>query len=102
MNADLFYKPDTFFSSIDFNGRYSYKNQPLITKWNIARFAESIIPLINKNKETSIKLATDVIELFDKYFQESWLDMMRSKIGLVKKHKDDKKLILRLGPRKKL
>ncbi len=90
------YKPDTFFSSIDYNGRYSYKNQPIITKWNIARFAESIIPLIHKNKETSIKLATEVLELFDKYFQKNWLEMMRSKIGLIRKHKDDKKLILRL------
>ena len=90
------YKPNTFFSSIDYNGRYSYKNQPIITKWNIARFAESIIPLIDKNKETSIKLATEVLELFDKYFQKNWLEMMRSKIGLIRKHKDDKKLILRL------
>ena len=90
------YKPDTFFSSIDYNGRYSYKNQPVITQWNIARFAESIIPLINKDKETAIKLALEVINLFDKYFQEQWLEMMRSKLGLVKKHKDDKKLILSL------
>tara|TARA_B100000989_G_scaffold283962_1_gene250334 strand:- start:888 stop:2330 length:1443 start_codon:yes stop_codon:yes gene_type:complete len=90
------YKPDTFFSSIDYNGRYSYQNQPTITQWNVARFAESIIPLINKNKETSIKLATEVINLFDKYFQKRWLEMMRSKLGLVKKHKDDKKLILEL------
>ena len=49
------YNLNTVFSSIDINGRYSYKNQPEITMWNLARFAETLIPLISSNKEEAIK-----------------------------------------------
>ncbi|MDC0354531.1 YdiU family protein, partial [bacterium] len=54
------YHPKTVFSSIDKLGRYAYSNQPPITKWNLTRFAECLIPLIDKNEDTAIKIATDV------------------------------------------
>ena len=53
------YDPKTVFSSIDKFGRYAFSNQPPITKWNLARFAECLIPLIDKDEDTAIKLATD-------------------------------------------
>ena len=59
------YDPQTVFSSIDQLGRYAYFNQPSITKWNLARFAESLIPLIDDNKEKAIKIATDIINTFE-------------------------------------
>ncbi|MDC3373404.1 YdiU family protein, partial [Candidatus Pelagibacter sp.] len=58
------YHPKTVFSSIDKLGRYAYSNQPPITKWNLTRFAECLIPLIDKNEDTAIKIATDVIDNF--------------------------------------
>ena len=55
------YHPETVFSSIDQHGRYSFSNQPKITKWNLARFAECLIPLIDRNKDKAIEIATEVI-----------------------------------------
>ncbi len=87
------YNPKTVFSSIDKFGRYAYTNQPPITKWNLARFAECLIPLIDKNKETSVKIATDLIDNFQNIYEEKWLNMMRDKLGLFGEDINDKKLI---------
>jgi len=64
------YHPKTVFSSIDKFGRYAYSNQPPIAKWNLARFAECLIPLIDKNEETAIKIATDVIDNFQNIYEK--------------------------------
>jgi uncharacterized protein YdiU (UPF0061 family) len=87
------YHPQTVFSSIDQHGRYSYNNQPRITKWNLARFAECIIPLIDKNEESAIKIATETIDNFQNIYENKWLNMMRDKLGLFGKDKNDLKLI---------
>ena len=87
------YDPKTVFSSIDKFGRYAFSNQPPITKWNLARFAECLIPLIDKNEDTAIKLATDLIDNFQKIYEDKWLNMMRDKLGLFGEDKNDKKLI---------
>lgn len=87
------YDPKTVFSSIDKFGRYAFSNQPPITKWNLARFAECLIPLIDKNEDTAIKLATDLIDNFQNIYENKWLNMMRDKLGLFGEDKNDKKLI---------
>ena len=87
------YNPKTVFSSIDQLGRYSFSNQPPITKWNLSRFAECLIPLIDKNEDKAIQLATEIIDNFQNIYEEKWLNMMRDKLGLFGKSKDDKKLI---------
>ena len=87
------YDPKTVFSSIDKFGRYAFSNQPPITKWNLARFAECLIPLIDKNEDTAIKLATDLIDNFQNIYEDKWLNMIRDKLGLFGEDKNDKKLI---------
>ena len=87
------YNPKTVFSSIDKLGRYSFTNQPPITKWNLSRFAECLIPLIDNNEDKSIQLATETIDNFQNIYEEKWLNMMRDKLGLFGKSKNDKKLI---------
>ena len=87
------YDPETVFSSIDLQGRYAYFNQPGITKWNLSRFAETLLPLIDNNKEKAIQKATDVINSFDAKYKNSWLKMMRNKLGLIGEEKDDEKII---------
>jgi len=87
------YDPKTVFSSIDKFGRYSFSNQPPITKWNLTRFAECLIPLINKNEDKAIKIATETIDNFQNIYEEKWLNMMRNKLGLFGEDKNDKKLI---------
>ena len=87
------YDPKTVFSSIDKFGRYAFSNQPPITKWNLARFAECLIPLIDKNENTSIKIASEIIDNFQNIYEEKWLNMMRDKLGLFGEDMNDKKLI---------
>ena len=90
------YDPKTVFSSIDQMGRYAYCNQPIITKWNLSRFAECLIPLIDKNQNKAIEMATEVINTFEKKYEEKWLDMMRNKLGIFEINEKDKSLILDL------
>ncbi len=90
------YDPKTVFSSIDHMGRYAYCNQPLITKWNLARFAECLVPLIDEDQKKAIKIATDTINSFEKKYEEKWMNMMRCKLGLFGEENNDKFLILDL------
>ena len=87
------YDPKTVYSSIDKFGRYAFSNQPPITKWNLARFAECMVPLIDKSEDYAIKLATDLIDNFQNIYEDKWLKMMRNKLGLFGEDKNDKKLI---------
>jgi uncharacterized protein YdiU (UPF0061 family) len=91
-----FYDPKTVFSSIDQLGRYAYNNQPKITKWNLTRFAECLIPLISKNEDEAINLATAALDKFEQSYETKWLNMMRDKLGLYGEDKDDKNLIMEL------
>ena len=90
------YDPKTVFSSIDQTGRYAYCNQPVITKWNLARFAECLIPLIDKDQEKAIKIASELINSFEKKYEKKWMRMMRNKLGLFGSDDQDKFLILDL------
>jgi uncharacterized protein YdiU (UPF0061 family) len=90
------YDPQTVFSSIDELGRYAYFNQPSITKWNLARFAECLIPLIDPNLEKAIEIATENINNFDKNYESKWINMMRDKLGLFGQDRKDQVLILDL------
>ena len=90
------YDPKTVFSSIDQMGRYAYCNQPLFTKWNLSRFAECLIPLIDKNQNKAIQMVTEIIDSFEKKYEEKWLNMMRDKLGLFGIDEKDKFLILDL------
>ena len=87
------YDPKTVFSSIDQFGRYAFENQPRITKWNLARFAECIVDLIDSDEDKAIKIATETINNFEKIYENKWLNMMRNKLGLFGEDKNDKKLI---------
>ena len=77
------YDPNTFFSSIDTQGRYAYSNQPLILSWNLARFAETLIPLIDKNEQNAIEILTQKISLIQNKYEKAWLKVMSEKIGII-------------------
>ena len=87
------YNPKVVFSSIDKLGRYSFANQAPIIKWNLSRFAECLIPLIDKNEDTAIKIATEIIDNFEKIYEVKWLNMMRDKLGLFGENTNDRELI---------
>lgn len=86
------YDPATVFSSIDTQGRYAYGNQPRIAGWNIARFAESLLPLLHDDEDQAIALAQQTIEEFPKLYHANWLAGMRAKLGLFNEEADDEAL----------
>ncbi len=87
------YHPETVFSSIDRHGRYAYANQVPIAQWNLARFAETLLPLIDQDTDKSIELASQSVNSFSDLFQASWLKGMRQKIGLFDEEAGDIDLI---------
>ncbi|MCD7034235.1 YdiU family protein [Metabacillus sp. GX 13764] len=87
------YDPETVFSSIDVQGRYAYGNQPAIGGWNLARFAETLLPLLHDSQEEAVEIAQAVITEYPKLYRQNWLDGMREKLGLFKEEKEDEKLI---------
>lgn len=87
------YDPATVFSSIDVKGRYAYGNQPNIAAWNLARFAESLLPLLHDDEEQAITLAEDAISEFVELFHHHWLAGMRVKLGIFNEEPQDESLI---------
>lgn len=78
------YDPATVFSSIDQMGRYAYERQPHIAQWNLARFAETLLPLLAEDQEQAIALATDVVSAFSQRFEARWIEVMAGKLGILK------------------
>ncbi|TAA69745.1 protein adenylyltransferase SelO [Planococcus salinarum] len=87
------YEPGRVFSSIDHYGRYSYSNQPKITGWNLARFAETLVPLIDKDQEVAVDLAQEALGDFGNQFQQNWMAGMTAKLGLFGNEEGDDALI---------
>ena len=87
------YDPATVFSSIDVQGRYAYGNQPYIAGWNLARFAETLLPLLHDDQAQAIKLAQDTISDFTELYHCNWLTGMRAKLGIFNEEIQDKSLI---------
>ena len=88
-----FFDPDTVFSSIDHKRRYAYANQPYIAQWNLARLAESLLPLMDGKREEIIGTAENLLNSFEQIYKVKWLTMMGSKIGLFNVDKEDEGLI---------
>jgi len=86
------FDPATVFSSIDERGRYAYANQPNAALWNLARFAETLLPLIDADTQRAIAVATEAIATFETLFNDSWLDGMRRKLGLSTSEQGDRRL----------
>ena len=87
------FAPDTVFSSIDHKGRYAYANQPFIAQWNLARLAESLLPLMHDERKDAIGMAEDSLNGFEQVYKGKWLAMMGSKLGLAEAKKDEESLV---------
>ena len=87
------FAPNTVFSSIDRKGRYAYANQPFIAQWNLARLAESLLPLMHDEREVAIGMAEDSLNAFEQVYKAKWLAMMGSKLGLAETNKEDEGIV---------
>lgn len=83
----------TVFSSIDQLGRYAFANQPHMGQWNLARFAETLLPLLSSHSEKAIQIAQDALHQFSIKLKHHWLNLMIKKIGLFNEHADDVLLV---------
>jgi uncharacterized protein YdiU (UPF0061 family) len=86
------FDPAAVFSSIDERGRYAYGNQPHAAAWNLARFAETLLPLIDTNLQRAIELASEAISSFAALYADYWLCGMRRKLGLSTNEEEDRAL----------
>jgi serine/tyrosine/threonine adenylyltransferase len=90
------YHPGTVFSSIDRGGRYAYANQPVIAQWDLTRFAETLLPLIDAGAEAAVERARPIVEPFIGRFEARFLEGARRKIGLASAQDTDFDLLRRL------
>ena len=86
------FDPATVFSSIDRGGRYAYGNQPAIGAWNLARFAEALLPLLDDDRDRGIAVATEALGRYAPQFQDAWTTGFHAKLGLADDPADDASL----------
>jgi len=77
------YHPGTVYSSIDSNGRYAYANQPQIAQWNLARFTESLLPLLGGTDEERLERGKGALFAFASLFEDAYTRELRGKLGLM-------------------
>ncbi|MDI9348004.1 MAG: YdiU family protein [Methylacidiphilales bacterium] len=87
------YHPQTVFSSIDSYGRYAFGQQPQIAKWNLSKFAETLVPLVDTNQEKAISALQIALDSFDLEFNQAWITMMSKKLGLAEATIDQTELL---------
>jgi uncharacterized protein YdiU (UPF0061 family) len=87
------YDAATVFSSIDHLGRYAYGNQPNIAQWNLARLAETLLPLLAEDMERALALAEDALSAFASIFRAAYLGGLRRKLGLAAEREGDTALV---------
>jgi serine/tyrosine/threonine adenylyltransferase len=83
------YDPETVFSSIDHHGRYAFGRQPRIAHWNLGRFAEALLPLLDPEPSAALAQAQEAIDAFPTRFELHWLAEMRTKLGLANEEAED-------------
>ncbi|MBV9990726.1 MAG: YdiU family protein [Alphaproteobacteria bacterium] len=83
------YHPETVFSSIDAHGRYAFANQPAIARWNLARLAETLLPLLSENEEEAVDRANAALTQFPPLFETAWRRVLGAKLGIAAMTGDD-------------
>jgi uncharacterized protein YdiU (UPF0061 family) len=90
------YDPDKTFSSIDVGGRYAFGAQPRVMRWNLARFAQALLPLLSDDEEEAVRLATERLARFAPLFEGAYGRVMRAKLGLASEDERDSTLFAEL------
>ncbi|MCE2883389.1 MAG: YdiU family protein [Planctomycetaceae bacterium] len=90
------FDPESVFSSIDRHGRYRYSQQPAIAQWNLARLAESLLPLMiahEGDEALAVDRANELLGAFPAEHGRAWIQCFRAKLGLVAEERDDAALV---------
>ena len=83
------YHPETVYSSIDSFGRYAYGAQPRVAQWNLARFAETLLPLMAENIDAAVEIAQAAVARFTGAFDAAFTSGLRRKLGLLQPEPGD-------------
>ena len=75
------FDPAAVYSSVDESGRYAYRNQPVVAEWNLARLAESLLPLLHEDQEMAIQLSVESLDDFRRQYSAAWAAGMNAKLG---------------------
>ena len=87
------YDPATVFSSIDRDARYAFARQPEIAQWNLARFLETLLPMLHSDQDEALRIANELARSFMVAYPKAWLGMMRTKLGLTEPLDADERMI---------
>ena len=87
------FHPATVFSLIDQGGRYAFNQQPDIAGWNLARFAETLLPLIEEETEDPVSIAQQQLRRFAPAFEARYEEGLLAKLGLTERREGDSQLI---------
>lgn len=98
------YDPEAVFSSIDLSGRYAFGRQARMANWNLVRLAETLLPLVDPDRDTAIDRVNEVLAQFTPRHEARQLTLMRAKLGLLpaaidtvpERDKEDADLVERL------
>jgi uncharacterized protein YdiU (UPF0061 family) len=90
------YHPGTVFSSIDERGRYAYGNQPPIAYWNLAKLAESLVPVLGESESEAVAIAQAAIDRFPEEFEAAYRAEFGAKLGFGTAQDADKELLAEL------
>jgi uncharacterized protein YdiU (UPF0061 family) len=90
------YNPQTVFSSIDHQGRYAYGNQPRIALWNLTRFAQALLPLLDRDEHAAVNAAKDALDRYEPLFGSAYVEGLRAKLGFTQAQEEDLALIAEL------
>jgi len=86
------YHPATVYSSIDHGGRYAYGRQPAVGQWNLARFAETLLPLLGEPEGPGLDAARESLAAYPDRFATAYQTTMRRKLGLAEARDGDDEL----------
>ncbi len=87
------FEPDWICNHSDSAGRYVYDQQPAVGLWNMGRFVQAILPLLDDDPDGAVKIGQDLIEHYRHSYDRAWMRRMRAKLGLVDERDDDRALI---------
>lgn len=87
------FNPDKVFSSIDHGGRYAYRNQSGIAHWNLAAFAQSLLPVLHENQDEAVELAQGAVDKFPALYEQAHMRGLAAKLGVAELNKADSPMI---------
>lgn len=90
--------PSKTFSSIDHQGRYAWNQQGSIAYWNLARFAETLLPLLDDDSDKAVTLAENALKPFQDQFRDHFVNGLKQKLGISRDDEEAQQFVEQVFP----